>query len=108
MAGKTGIWLQGAAVFARIEHLDDEIDETLQKMTLEIEAEAKRLCPVRTGRLRASIHNGKIRERAYFVGTNVEYAPFVEFGTRKMTAKPYLRPAAKKVLNKYKMRGLLK
>jgi len=27
------------------------------------------------------------------IGTNVFYAPFHEFGTRKMKARPYLRPA---------------
>jgi HK97 gp10 family phage protein len=27
------------------------------------------------------------------VGTNVEYAPYVEYGTRRMRAQPYLRPA---------------
>lgn len=27
------------------------------------------------------------------VGTNVEYAPYVEYGTRRMGAQPYLRPA---------------
>lgn len=32
----------------------------------------------------------------YVVGTNVEYAPYVEFGTSKMSAQPYLRPAADK------------
>lgn len=30
------------------------------------------------------------------IGTNVEYAPFVEFGTCRMRAKPYLRPAFEK------------
>lgn len=30
---------------------------------------------------------------AWQVGTNVEYAPFVEFGTWKMAAQPYFRPA---------------
>lgn len=29
----------------------------------------------------------------YGVGTNVEYAKFVEFGTSKMAARPFLRPA---------------
>ena len=33
----------------------------------------------------------------YVVGTNVEYAAFVEFGTSKMKAQPYLRPAARQV-----------
>ena len=28
------------------------------------------------------------------IGTNVEYAPFVEFGTRRMASQPFLEPAA--------------
>jgi hypothetical protein len=35
----------------------------------------------------------------YRVGTNVEYAVYVEFGTSKMRAQPYLRPAVKEVVN---------
>lgn len=31
----------------------------------------------------------------WIVGTSVEYAAFVEFGTSKMAAQPYLRPAVK-------------
>jgi HK97 gp10 family phage protein len=27
------------------------------------------------------------------VGSNVEYAPYLEFGTRRMAARPFLRPA---------------
>lgn len=33
----------------------------------------------------------------WIVGTNVEYAAFVEFGTSKMEAQPYLLPAARRV-----------
>lgn len=33
-------------------------------------------------------------QRTVYVGTNVEYAPYVELGTSRMNAKPYLRPAA--------------
>lgn len=32
------------------------------------------------------------KERVY-IGTNVEYAPYVEMGTVKMEPKPYLKPA---------------
>ncbi len=32
-------------------------------------------------------------KRTVYVGTNVEYAPYVELGTSRMGAKPYLRPA---------------
>ena len=33
----------------------------------------------------------------YFVGSNVEYSIYVEFGTSKMEAQPYLRKAARAV-----------
>lgn len=32
-------------------------------------------------------------EDTVYIGTNVEYAAFVECGTRRMSAQPYLRPA---------------
>lgn len=49
---------------------------------------------VRTGRLRNSLtHLTDPQERAVYVGTNVEYAPYVELGTTKMAPRPYLRPA---------------
>ncbi|MFC5970076.1 hypothetical protein ACFPYI_01910 [Halomarina salina] len=35
-------------------------------------------------------------EVTYVVGTNVEYAVHVEFGTSQMAAQPYLRPAAER------------
>ena len=51
---------------------------------LSIEREAKKKCPVDDGTLRASItHNVNVSENeiAGEVGTNTEYAPYVEFGT---------------------------
>ena len=59
--------------------------------TLKAEAEAKKICPVDTGRLRSSITH-KVEGLLGEVGTNVHYAPYVEFGTRKMKAQPYLKP----------------
>lgn len=66
---------------------------------------------VRTGRLRASITpkvqriGGGVRGT---VGSNVEYAPYVELGTRRMPPYPYLWPALRakteeviKVLDKF-------
>jgi len=57
-------------------------------------AEAKRLVPVRTGRLQRSIRKSHTQKGEYRVGSSVPYAGFVEMGTRKMVAQPYLRPAA--------------
>lgn len=50
----------------------------------EAEGYAKSNCPVDTGRLRNSITNQVVEsEMATYIGTNVEYAPYVEFGTGK-------------------------
>lgn len=54
----------------------------------------------RTGRLRNSIANDH-DETAVYVGTNVEYAPYVELGTYKMPARPFLRPAIEEHLDEY-------
>lgn len=43
---------------------------------------------------------------AAYIGTNVEYAPFLEFGTSKMDAQPFLRPALDN--NKAKVARLMK
>ena len=56
---------------------------------------------VDTGRLRASITHASDGANAY-IGTNVEYAPYVEFGTSKMKARSYLRPAATGFTSEYK------
>jgi HK97 gp10 family phage protein len=78
---------------------------------------AKLFCPVDSGRLRSSISVLSKSEKyntdtgvsttvdtdevqippadeyTVFVGTNVDYATFQEFGTIKMGAQPFLRPA---------------
>ena len=66
----------------------------LRMIAAMIEAEAKRLCPVDTGRLRASITHVVDEGRLIaMAGSDVLYAIFVEMGTIKMSAQPYLRPA---------------
>lgn len=67
----------------------------LEEIGLTAEGYAKKKCPVDTGRLRNSItHVVRDSEKAVYIGTNVEYGPYVELGTRHMEAQPYLRPAA--------------
>lgn len=71
------------------------IDRALEEIGLAAEGYAKRACPVDTGNLRNSItHAVEGSEDAVYVGTNVEYAPYVEMGTRRTAAQPFLRPAA--------------
>lgn len=98
----------------------DDIRQVLIEGGFEIEGSAKDLCPVDTGRLRASIStnwdgsgmfHGRVRSPAKAsdgvnmphktsgdiavvrVGTNVEYAPFVEYGTRRMSPRMFLTQA---------------
>ena len=58
------------------EVLDHALDDTADAMSLE----AQRIVPVDTGRLRGSI-NVKREFLVKVIGTNVEYATDVEFGT---------------------------
>lgn len=87
----------GRKVQERLEKMvdKDKVMKELVKGGLAIEADAKKLCPVRTGNLMRSIHTEKTDDEVS-VGTPVEYAPFVEFGTSKMEAQPYLQPAFEK------------
>jgi HK97 gp10 family phage protein len=85
----------------------------LVKAGIIIEGQAVRLVPVDTGRLKGSITYATQSVRSnpsgeagaddgvssptddytLHVGTNVEYAPYVEYGTRRMAAQSYLRAA---------------
>lgn len=72
-------------------------DRATALLALKLRNEAVRRCPVDTGRLRQSIGLQKIGDGHYRVGTNVSYAPYVEFGTRRARAQPFLRPALEAV-----------
>lgn len=57
---------------------------------------------VRTGNLRNSItHKYEPSEKAAYIGTNLSYAKYVEFGTRFMRERPYLRNAAQNYGDEY-------
>ena len=57
----------------------EAVARALEAIGLTAERHAKEDCPVDTGRLRNSIsHAVKIDEHAVYIGTNVEYAKYVE------------------------------
>lgn len=99
----------------------------LEKCGLTAEGFAKQLCPVDTGNLRNSItHQVDLGEPAAYIGSNSEYAAYVELGTGKYVpggrptpwvyqdahgnwhlthgqrAQPYLKPAVADHLSTYK------
>lgn len=83
--------------------LPRQLEAALEEIGLVAEGYAKRLCPVDTGRLRNSIsHTYDASERSAYIGSNVEYAPYVEMGTTRTRAQPYLRPAVENNKDVYK------
>jgi HK97 gp10 family phage protein len=72
------------------------VAKDLERRAIRVRNAAVRVCPVDTGRLRSSITYETGRDSRGLVariGTNVEYAAHVEFGTGRMRAQPYLRPS---------------
>jgi len=77
--------------------LRPKASQIIRKCAADIEAGAKAVVPVDTGNLKNSIQTEMESDLTAVVGTNVEYAPYVEYGTYKMASRPYLGPAAETV-----------
>lgn len=89
----------------------DEVLEAMEKaranaltaIGMTAETYAKKITPVDTGRLRNSISNAvKEDESAVYIGSNVEYAPYVELGARNRQAHHMLRRACTEHTSEYK------
>lgn len=81
-----------------IKFYQTETKEQMQKAIVgsayKVQTDAKRAAAVDTGRLRNSIAVDFNSEKTGAeIGTNVKYAPFIEFGTRYQKARPFLYPA---------------
>jgi len=69
-------------------------DRLLDLMSEDVLQVSKDEAPVDTGNLQASIRMEKdYSEKIASVGSDLDYALFVEYGTRYQEAQPYLRPA---------------
>ena len=74
------------------EEFQQAVERALTRIGLQAETYAKRKCPVDTGNLRNSITNA-VDDKSAYVGTNVEYAVYVELPTSRTKAQPFLKPA---------------
>jgi len=88
------------------EQMLDAIMTGFKKAAYDMEAHAVRICPVDTGRLRASIRI-EIKHNEVIISANTEYAGYVEFGTIHQRAQPYLRPAIHAMVKKYAPKRIL-
>ncbi len=77
------------------------VSQIVKKAAFDIESNAKAVVPIKTGNLKNSIQAHMTGSTSAEVATGVEYAIYVEFGTRKMSARPYLTPAAEKVRSSF-------
>lgn len=65
----------------KLEHLSNiDLTKTLNRACIIVEDSAKDKCPVETGTLRNSITH-EVDGNVGTIGTNLAYAPYVEFGT---------------------------
>ena len=110
-----------------LEAMQQAAVRALEKCGLTAEGYAKKLCSVDTGNLRNSItHTVDEEEPAAYIGSNAEYAAYVELGTGKYVsggrptpwvyqdekgnwhrthgqkAQPYLKPAVADHAQKYR------
>ena len=113
------IEIDDAAVLAMFKDMEEEIPKAMEEVISNAGAialtEARNKVPVDTGALKGSLtleveRNGD--QSSATVGSILEYAPFVEYGSSGRPPKPFMEPAlevagdkmielVKAVLNKY-------
>jgi HK97 gp10 family phage protein len=76
---------------------DDAMDRVLNRMAIDVERQSKQNAPVLTGRLRSSGKHYRNGEMNYKVEFDVEYAKFVELGTKYQKERRFLTQAGDNV-----------
>jgi len=77
-------------------NLEGPMRGALDRLGGTIAGNAARMAPVRTGELRNSIGH-EVRGDSVYVYAGARHGIYVELGTYKMSAQPYLRPAVESV-----------
>ena len=79
--------------------VDGNREDVLMAMGLEVEQRAKKRAPYRTGALSNSIITTREDKNTVRITPGVNYAIYVELGTKRMGARPYLFPSLEEVVN---------
>lgn len=100
--------IKDVKIDSHIEEVEEELKEKvfdwLDAIGLDAASTAASKAPVDTGRLKNSIDRAVVQEeQAVYIGTNVEYAPYQEFGTsRGIAGKHFLQFGATAHIDEYK------
>jgi HK97 gp10 family phage protein len=81
--------LQGFFCTELVQNVDDAINTT----TNNILQTALQLVPVRTGYLKSTLGFQRLMQWMYQLFARANYAVYVEYGTSRMAAEPYMTPA---------------
>ncbi|WP_204122732.1 HK97-gp10 family putative phage morphogenesis protein [Lacticaseibacillus mingshuiensis] len=75
----------------------DAAASAMKTTTGQVQAKAKQIAPKRTGVMAGNINVKPVKKTSTSVTGTIEaekeYSSFVEFGTYKMSAEPFMRPA---------------
>lgn len=91
-----------AALKQRLNRLEKSADEIPERMTSDMAAQAHRTVARRTGQTAAGIGSKKTgKGSAELTAPN----PYLEFGTSRMAAQPFVRPARNEAIEKFRSGG---
>lgn len=87
------------------EMIEEDVEALVEQYALECQAKVRDKITenrsVITGNLRRKMSVKKIDRFTHEVYSNLEYAPYVEYGTRRSRAKPYIRPVQEELQPKF-------
>jgi HK97 gp10 family phage protein len=91
----------GVSLTSRLPQLEAQLlakaAQGVQKAASDVEAHAKGRAPVDTGNLKSSIEATSTGALSAQVNAGAEYGIYQEYGTYKMSAQPFMVPAAEAV-----------
>ncbi|AUG50489.1 TPA: HK97 gp10 family phage protein [Streptococcus pyogenes] len=79
-------------------NIDRLIDAAVKNHAEKVKTEAMRIAPYDTGFLHDNIYTYYPGKACAEIISNAGYSGFLEYGTRKMHAQPFLRPAVETIM----------
>ena len=90
-----------------IRRVDNELEAVVESSMREVKQDYENNTPVITGHLKRGAEY-EVQGKEGIAGNDVEYAPYVEFGTEKMQGNHSLFKAAEKIFNNNNMVDIIK